>query len=275
MKIIKFVIISLFVCCQVGNSQDLAYTYPFSFPKLTKDVVFVEVYHQTIYDFDTLNIHEAFKLESEPVSRRYLKDGKLIKTKNVKDSLGYFYHYDKKGNIQSREFIGARNPRNVAYKLDQENLKLTVILNDEIKEEAYFDSLHRVTLRVYHSGRSTRKRVRKTKTTYEDDLITTLRNYTNDSLEYTEYYEYQDEQLKNIKRVGVNGKLLMVQSIKYFPKRTDTKTTWYKSKGTTSSNSRMVEFYDDKGKLIKIFRLSYNRNKPIANITEYRLAFET
>ncbi len=63
------IVIILNICLlylNVSISQELKYTYPFSVEKYSKDVKSVEIFSETIYDFDTTQITHVFEIKSGP-----------------------------------------------------------------------------------------------------------------------------------------------------------------------------------------------------------------
>lgn len=102
MKVLLTFNLWLFVFSSVCIGQKLSYTYPFSLSKVSDDVKFVEVFSEVVNDFDTLDINGEFEFKSEPIAKRYLEKGRIIKIRNYKDDFELLYQYDKNGNIQSR-----------------------------------------------------------------------------------------------------------------------------------------------------------------------------
>lgn len=272
MKVILTVNLWLLIFSSLCIGQELTYTYPFSLSKVSEDVTSVEMFSEVINDFDTLNINGDFEFESEPIAKRYLEKGRIIKIQNYKDDFELLYQYDKNGNIQSRvsnRSVGTN--RVVRYNLDQKELKLEAILGDVKREERQFDSLNREFVQLSYSKSSSGEKVLKYLTIYDGDNILRKESYKNEVLERIENYEYRDDKIKRTKTVDVDGNLLEIKNYSYYEGREEIEIIRFKNQ--ESSRTLKVDFFDKKENLIKAYIISFTENGQTALIGEFRPSF--
>ena len=222
-------------------------------------------------DFDTLNINGNFEIESSPTVERRMENGKIISIRNHRDGNDFVYHYDKKGNIQSRISKSKVGTREIEYKLNQKKFKLEARIDKILTEEIYFDSLKRETLRIRYSKLSSGKVEYRTIMVYEGPYLSSKKRYENDRLQNIENYTYKNGKLQSTRLTDSLDITILEKTFIYSKGRVDIQNEYFRD-GSSYSKAKTVEFYDQEENITKIYHVYFKEEQTIASITEFRLS---
>ena len=272
MKVFLITNLWLLIFSSICIGQKLTYTYPFSLSKYSEDISHLEVYSEIVNDFDTLSINGDFEIESEPIAKRYLEKGRMIKIQNYKDDFEFLYQYDENGNIQSRVSNRSEGAnRVVQYNLDQENSKIEAILDGFKREEREFDSLNREIARTFYSTGSRGEKKLKDLMIYDGNNIIRKESYKNEILERIKKIDYSNNRIERTKTVDVDGNLLEIENFSYYEGRRETEVIRFRNQ--KSSRTLKVDFFDNKENLTKSYLISFTKDGQTALIGEFRPSF--